>query len=311
MPKTIIFMGSHEVSIPLLEALKDIKDTVISGVISQPDKPVGRGCKMTPTKISDWASRNNIPLLKPVKPDVDTSTWMLQQGCDLVLVMAYGHILRKNILELAPCGIYNFHASILPKYRGASPIESAILNGETETGVTLMEIVQEMDAGDIVDVEKITIDIEENAIDIYKKLSEACVPLIIRNIHNLINGTVVKAKQDSSLATFTKKFTKDDMKLNFQNNSATALFNQTRAFAARCNCYFEHNGEILKVGKCATSDIKHNITAGEISRITNESVDISTICGTFRILELQKSGGKMSPIKEFLNGYKMKIGEMV
>lgn len=311
MLRKIIFMGSHEVSIPLLAAIQGIKDIEISGVVSQPDKPVGRGGKMTPTKISDWALENNIPLLKPVKPDADTSTWMLQQGCDLILVMAYGHILRKNILELAPCGIYNFHASILPKYRGASPIESAILNGETETGVTLMEIVPEMDAGDIVDTEKITIDREENSIDIYKKLSKACVPLITRNILNLLNGTVVKEKQDGSLATFTKKLTKDDMRLNFQNSSATSLFNQTRAFAARGNCYFEHNNESLKVGKCDISNETHNTTAGAIAKITNESIDVATNAGIFKILEIQKSGGKMLPVKQFLNGYKLKAGEIV
>lgn len=311
MLRKIIFMGSHEVSIPLLEALKGIKDIKISGIVSQPAKPVGRGGKMTPTKISDWACGNNIPLLTPIKPDADASTWILQQGCDIILVMAYGHILRKNILELAPRGIYNFHASILPKYRGASPIESAILNGEAETGVTLMEIVPEMDAGDIVDIEKVEITKEENSIDIYKKLSEACVPLVTRNINNLLNGTVTKSKQDSTLATFTKKLTKDDMKLNFQNNSAISLFNQTRAFAARGNCYFEHNSDVLKVGKCEISDETHNTKSGQIVKITNESIDVATNKGTFKILEIQKSGGKMLLVKEFLNGYQLKFGEIL
>lgn len=303
-------MGSHEIAIPLLDAIRNMNNIEISGIVSQPDKPSGRGQKLMPTKISEWANNNKINLLKPQKPDINTSEWIKELGCDLILVMAYGHILRQNILELAPCGIYNFHASILPKYRGASPIESAILNGETETGVTLMQIVPEMDAGDIVDIEKITIEPNDTSIEVYKKLANACPKLIERNLQKLLNGGSIHTAQNITQATFTKKFTKDDMQINFENMSAEEIFNRTRALAIRGNCSFVHNNNILKIGKCEPIKKSENQSNKQLI-IDKNHIDILTKDGSIRIFELQKIGGKMLKINDFINGYTISENDII
>ncbi|MDR2737830.1 MAG: methionyl-tRNA formyltransferase, partial [Puniceicoccales bacterium] len=157
MKKNTIFFGSDAIALPLLEFLIGGDYVELVGIVSQPDKPVGRGQNVVRTAISTFAERNGIPLLNPLVPDENTVSWMKSLGCDIVFVMAYGHILRANILGAPRLGIYNFHASILPKYRGASPIETAIACGETETGVSLMQIVEKMDAGDVADTEAVEI----------------------------------------------------------------------------------------------------------------------------------------------------------
>src|SRR5690625_502022 len=157
--RKLVFMGSDPIALPSLEFLAEQSDQLeIAAVFTQPDRRTGRGRKLQANAIKLWAEANKIEVFQPEKPGESEVEWMRENEIDLILVMAYGHILRQNLIESVPLKIYNLHASLLPKYRGASPIEAAIAEGESETGVTLMEVVRKLDAGPIVDAEKFPID---------------------------------------------------------------------------------------------------------------------------------------------------------
>ena len=166
MPSKIFnlaFLGSDEIALPVLNYLQTGCSSVsISAVLTQPDRRSGRGRKLAPNAIKAWANTNSIPCHSPEKPGADDCDWLKEQKIDILLVMAYGHILKKSFLEVAPSGCYNLHASLLPKYRGASPIETAIAQGEKQTGVTLMKVVPRMDAGPIIDSEGVEISEKDN-----------------------------------------------------------------------------------------------------------------------------------------------------
>jgi methionyl-tRNA formyltransferase len=250
-----------------------------------------------------------VPLLCPEKPDEGFTRQLESCGCDLILVMAYGHILREHILSLPPLGIYNFHASTLPKYRGASPVETAIACGESVTGVSLMEIVREMDAGDVLGIEKVPIAGKDFASDLYGKLSVACVALIERSIGNIVRGTAKGTKQNAAEATFTRKITKLDGCLDF-NLSATEIYNRVRGFHEHVGSYVFHSETTLNIGKIDVENgASKNENFGKIVRMDREKIIVSAKIGTLAIFELQRPGGKMLKINDFLNGYKLVVGD--
>lgn len=305
----VMFFGSHRVAIPLLECLKVHSQIELACIASQPDRASGRGGQLRPTVISEWAILNNIPLLRPEKPDEKFVEHLRNFGCDLILVMAYGHILRECVLNLPHLGIYNFHASILPKYRGASPVETAIACGESITGISLMEMVREMDAGDVLDVEKVQIAERDFASDVYDKLAHACVAVIGRNIENMVRGTANRVKQNAAEATFTRKITKPDGRLDF-SLTATEIYNRVRGFHEHVGSYVLHNGTALNIGKIDVEEAEaKNKVFGEIVCVDKEKIVVSAQRGAIAIFELQRPGGKMLKINDFSNGYGLAIGD--
>ncbi|MDR2720674.1 MAG: methionyl-tRNA formyltransferase [Puniceicoccales bacterium] len=309
MKPRVIFFGSHWVAISMLEYLKTKGQVELTCIVSQPDRASGRGGHLKPTAISEWATCNSIPLLCPEKLSEEFSHRLCDFGCDLILVMAYGHILREYIINLPPLGIYNFHASLLPWYRGSSPVETAIACGENITGVSLMEIVREMDAGDVLDVEKVQIAETDFSSDVYRKLSQVCVTIIERNIVDIVHGTAKRTKQDSCKATFTRKVAKLDGYLDF-NLSPSEIYNRVRGFHEHVGSHVLHSGVPLSVGKILPGG---NGIAGEkcgkIVNIDREKITVSAQTGTIFIFELQRPGGKMLKIRDFLNGYRVNIGD--
>ena len=214
----IAFFGSDEISLPFLNFLNDQCPFVhVSAVLTQPDRRSGRGRKMASNAIKTWAENHSISCRSPEKPSDLEVDWLREQNIDLILVMAYGHILKKSFLTLAPAGCFNFHASILPKYRGASPIETAIAQGEKQTGVTLMKVITRMDAGPIIDSEGVKISEKDNGKNLRNKISKACLPLVERNIISIAKGLSDQDMQDESLATYCRKLNKEDGNLNFSS----------------------------------------------------------------------------------------------
>jgi methionyl-tRNA formyltransferase len=250
-----------------------------------------------------------VPLLCPEKPDEGFTRQLESYGCDLILVMAYGHILREYVLSLPPLGIYNIHASILPKYRGASPVETAIACGESVTGVSLMEIVREMDAGNVLGIEKVPIGGKDFASDLYGKLSIACIALIKRSIGDIVRGTAKGTKQNAAEVTFTRKITKLDGCLDL-NLSATEIYNRVRGFHEHVGSYVSHSGTTLNIGKVDMENgVSKNENFGKIVRMDRDKIIVSAKTGTLAIFELQRPGGKMLKINDFLNGYKLAVGD--
>jgi len=306
MPSKIFnlaFLGSDEIALPVLNYLQTGCSSVsISAVLTQPDRRSGRGRKLAPNAIKAWANTNSIPCHSPEKPGADDCDWLKEQKIDILLVMAYGHILKKSFLEVASSGCYNLHASLLPKYRGASPIETAIAQGEKQTGVTLMKVVPRMDAGPIIDSEGVEISEKDNGQNLRNKISKACLPLVERNITSLAKGLSDQKMQDESLATYCRKLNKEDGNLNF-SSSANQLVDRIRAFSSWPGCGFFIDGKKIRIGSALSFKNEYVLQPGEIKVDSNRSIFIGTGDGILVPKLLQRPGGKMLETEDFLRGF--------
>ena len=301
--RKIAFFGSDEIALPCLNALRDSSESwEICGVLTQPDRRSGRGRKLRSNPIKKWSLEQGIPVQDPDIPGKEQVDWLKDLGAELTLVMAYGHILKDELLEAAPSGCFNLHASLLPKYRGASPIETALAAGEKETGVNLMRVVPRMDAGHIVDSETVSISMSDTGSDLRKKLGHACIPLIQRTMPNLLTGEFSENEQDEADATYCRKLTKADGQIDF-TLSAEEINCRARAFANWPGTWFNHNENILKVGKLSIHDGDLSLKPGQRESGIKDALVIGTGTNAIDVLELQKPGGNMVPVSDFLRGY--------
>lgn len=301
----LIFMGSDPMALPLLEAIRLGSVAKCVGVITQPDKPHGRGQKLLPGPIKEWAIAHGVPVLQPEKtPAEEAIQWIQEKSAPLALVFAYGKILKQPLLDAFPLGIWNFHTSLLPKYRGACPIEAAILQGDDETGMTLMQIVLAMDAGDIVGVDRIPLSEEMDNSALRSCMAQSAVNLWNRYQEALISGNVILTPQDEKLATYVRKLEKDDGWLDF-TKPALCLRRQIQALSDWPGCFFEYEGMRLKVGQA-------EILEGQAfpgARISGTPLQwiVGTGDGLLSFTHLQKPGGKMLPIEDFLRGFPVRV----
>ncbi len=270
------------------------------GIISQPDRRSGRGQHLLSNPISAWALENAIPLDRPDKPSDETVAWIQNRQCDIILVMAYGHILRKNVRGAAPLGIYNLHASLLPRFRGAAPIEAALASGVTETGISLMEVVQGMDAGDVFATQPIAISPEDNAESLTQKLSLTARDIVRDQFLSLCHGMLPRRTQDPKKITYCRKLEKEDRFLDF-TQPAKVLLNRIRALSPLPGCIIEVGNECYKIE--STHIISQTVHSPGTIFLDKENLCVA--CG-FRealVIDLiQKPGGKKMPPKLFLQG---------
>ena len=307
----VAFFGSDEIALPFLEYLhKKCEFIQISAVLTQPDRKSGRGRKISENEIKRWALTESIPCRSPDKPTKEDCDWLRNEKIDLILVMAYGHILKNMFLEVAHAGCYNLHASLLPKYRGASPIETAIAQGEDVTGVTLMRIMPKMDSGPIVDSEASLITIEDTGKSLRNKIAQSCIPLIKRNIQKLVSGIANEVIQVEADSTYCRKLNKEDGNLNF-SASAKLLANHIRAFQAWPGCGFYLHGQKIRIGSAEAKSENYSLKIGEAIRDENGSFMIGTGDGTLCILEMQKPGGKMLKVSDFFHGFNFPFGQIL
>lgn len=303
----LVFFGSDPIALPLLNWLRESPPAGVKlvGVVSQPDRRKGRGKKLAPNDISAWALERGVDLQRPEKPGPEIEDYLREHEVDLALVMAYGHILRKSLLATPPLGFVNFHASLLPAYRGASPIETAVASGETETGVSLMRVIPKMDAGAVHDVERVEVEPTDTGGSMREKLAEACVPLLERALPKLLDGSAEFTEQDPGVVSYCRKLEKADGALDFSASAET--------LAARINglfpwpgCYAEYEGVRIKM-KDACAETGHG-AAGEILAAHVDGVIIACGEGALRVHELQRPGGKMLKAGDFLCGCDLKPG---
>ncbi|WP_309383443.1 methionyl-tRNA formyltransferase [Cerasicoccus frondis] len=303
----VVFFGSDPISIPLLNWLRETPPPGVKlvGVVSQPDRRKGRGKQLSPNDISAWALEHDIELLRPEKPGLELEDWLRERDIALALVMAYGHILKKSLLAVPPRGFVNFHASLLPAYRGASPIETAVANGETETGVSLMRIVPKMDAGAVCDVERVQVEPSDTGADMRGKLADACPALLERNLEALLTGEAAFAEQDPEAVTYCRKLEKADGALDF-NAPAKALAARVNGLFPWPGCYFDHHGERIKV--CGGYAESGHGSVGEILSASVDGLVIACGEGALRLQQLQRPGAKMLTAGDFLRGYPLESG---
>jgi methionyl-tRNA formyltransferase len=314
----LVFLGSDPIALPLLDWLAGEGSAVaqVVAVFTQPDRPVGRGQKITANGIKTWALARGLPVYQPEKITDDVRAQLAGLNGDVSLVMAYGHILKQDFIDTPRLGTLNLHASLLPKYRGASPIQTSIANGESETGVSLMRIVRQLDAGPVADVERVTIDARDTALEIEGKLASACVPLLARALPRLATGELVFVEQAHAAATFCRRLVKDDGRLDFAVPAAD--------LAARINglfpwpaCSVEVDGHPVKIGLAdapATLTVCNSISdkpAGTVLGNDDGGMLVATGRGVLRCLRLQKPGGRMLPAPEFLRGSPVAAGTLL
>lgn len=302
----VIFMGTPEFSLCSLRTL-DGRGFEIAGVVTQPDKPQGRGNLMIPSPVKQYAMERGFRIFQPRRAEEVVEELRALEP-DFVVVIAFGQILRRPILELPRKAIINVHASILPKYRGASPINRAVINGETETGVTTMLLDEGMDTGDMLLVEKVRIAPRDTAGDLHDRLAEAGAKLIVRTLEEF--ERIVPLKQDHSQATYAPKLTKDSGRIDW-TQPAEKIRNLVRGCNPWPSAFTYHNGIMLKVwdAEISGSIAVSSSAPGEITGMDGGRINVATGDGALSILEVQREGKKRQPAETFLRGYTLQKGE--
>ncbi len=296
----VIFMGTPDYAQKILQKLIESDDINVVAVYTQPDKPVGRKKVMTPPPVKVVANEHNLSVYQPTRlRDTETINELKKIPCDYIVVAAYGQILPKEILEYAPC--INLHASILPQYRGASPIQQTLLNGDTKTGVTAMLMDEGLDTGDILKIQTITVSGDEMVEELFNRLRDVAVDLTIDVLKNF--SALTPIKQDESKATHCKKITKADGEVNF--NDAQELYNKYRAFTPWPGIYLSSGLKLKKIS-LENQEIKYP-QAGKIILIDKESIVVSCNLGAVRIYRVQPNSKKEMDILSYINGKRVGI----
>lgn len=291
-------MGSPDFALPSLRALASHYDVV--GVITQPDKPSGRGRELKSPPVKILAQELNIPIIQPEK--LRDTTQLEIWKPDLIVVAAFGQILKKNILDFPKYGCLNVHASLLPRWRGAAPINAAILAGDEETGVTIMKMDVGLDTGDMLTKKSTRLKSDDTAGSVFQTLSSLGAELLLETIPDYINGKIIPQPQNNELATYAPMLKKEDGKLNF-NQSVVELERRIRAMNPWPSAWFEWDGNLLKVMKAYTISQKKDVENG--SRLTvNERPAVCCSDGILVLEEVQPAGKKIMSGKSFLLGAK-------
>jgi methionyl-tRNA formyltransferase len=308
----VVFMGSDPIALPLLRHLVGLGHPSIElcAIYTQPDRKSGRGMKLRPNEIKTWALENSIPVRQPHKCRAEEADWLKESGVELLLVMAYGQLLPSSILDVPPLGILNFHASILPRLRGASPIHTSVALGLPETGVSLMRITPKMDAGPVADVERVAILPTDTSGDVHAKLAEACVPLIDRCLDAIVAGTLVFHEQDLSKVTYCRIIEKSDADLDF-TQPATVLANRVRAFTPWPGSRFPYHGKEIHILEAGVSPDAHQEKPGTLILSPDGTLRIACGSGSLIVKRLQRPGGKPLATEAFLRGFQIEAGEVL
>lgn len=307
----IVFMGTPDFAVPCLEKLIN-SDNEVVGVFSQPDKPVGRKQILTPPPVKQCAEKYNIPIFQPDKLKQSNAVEIIKNlGADLIVVVAYGKLLSKEILECTKYGCINVHASLLPEYRGAAPIQWAVIDGKEKTGVSIMKMNEGLDTGDVILCDETQIDINETAPQLFERLSYIGSKLLPKAIDMIDSGSVKLTKQNDALATYAPKITKVISSVDW-NLSAFMIHNKVRGLQGSCTAYTTLFGKQLKIHKTVLLDKKcDGIKPGTIVD-NNKTIIVSCGDGSLlEILELQPQGKKRMDVKSFLLGNKIELNTVL
>ena len=299
-------MGTPDFAVPSLKKLID-EGYDVKLVVTQPDRPAGRGKKLTSPPVKVVAEKSGIPVYQPerIKENKELKRELLNIEPDLIVVAAYGKILPEWLLNLPKYGTINVHASLLPKYRGASPIQWALLNGEEETGVTIMKVIPKLDAGDIISQRRVKIEKEDNAQTLHDKLAKAGAELLVETIPRYISGEIKPVPQNEEEATYCPQIKKEMGKIDW-SRSSEEIFNQVRAFTPWPSAFTKFRGKLVKITKA--QPVEGTGKPGEVIRADRELI-VATGSGALKIERLKPEGRKEISGEEFIRGYRVKVGD--
>ncbi|MDE7082826.1 MAG: methionyl-tRNA formyltransferase [Clostridia bacterium] len=302
----IVFAGSPEFAVPALKNLLQSGKEVVA-VITQPDKPVGRKQILTPTPVKAFALSQGVPVydFKKIRENCDT---LRALNADVMITCAYGQILTQEVLNCFKGGVWNIHASLLPKFRGASPIQSAILGGELYTGVTIMKTELALDTGDILLVKRCEVG-DLTCGELTEKLSELGAEAALEAVGLLENGSTQLLMQDDAKATYCTKVKKEDGKLDF-TRSPQHICRLIKAFSPAPAAFCNFNGTILNIYNARLCELAGG-KAGEVLSADKRGIAVQCGEGSILITELQPAGGKRMKAADFVNGRKIKVGDVL
>lgn len=304
----IIFMGTPDFSVGTLEALVEAGHDVCLAV-TQPDKPKGRGKEMQPTPVKAAAQRHGIPVYQPKRiRDPECVEELKKYNADVMVVIAFGQILPKTILELTPYGCINVHASLLPKYRGAAPIQWAIIEGEKVTGVTTMQMDEGLDTGDMIMKTEVPVDEDETGETLHDKLAAAGAALCVRTLEAVENGTAVFEKQGESPTAYARMLDKKLGDIDW-SQPAVRIERLVRGLNSWPSAYTHWNGKVVKIWRAkAEGEGPGEKEPGTVISVGKNDFAVQTCSGILRVYELQIPGKKRMETGAFLRGYALEEG---
>lgn len=307
----IIYMGTPDFAVAPLEAILKAGHEV-TAVVTQPDRQKGRGREVQYSPVKECALSHGIPVLQPLKiKEKDAVEELRKYPADIFVVAAFGQLLSEEILNMPRLGCINIHASLLPAYRGAAPIQRCVINGEEKTGVTIMQMAKGMDTGDILLQKEVVLDEKETGGSLFDRLMETGAELIVEVLPKIEAGELTPVVQKEELATYAGKITKDMGNIDFAK-SAVTIERLIRGLNPWPSAFTHYKGKILKiweadvVSECANAE---NPVPGTVIAMDKESFTLATGEGALRIRSLQPEGKKRMSCAEFMRGYEVKVGE--
>ena len=313
----IVFMGTPDFAAASLKKLIDKKYDII-GVVTQPDKQVGRGKKIVFSPVKQVAIENNLPVYQPIKAKEESFVNEIKElNPDVIVVVAYGQILSKEFLEIPKQGCINVHVSLLPKYRGAAPIEWTIINGETESGVTTMYMAKGLDTGDMIEKTVVPIADTDTGVTLHDKLADAGAELILSTLSKLEDHTAIRTPQDDSLSCYASMLKKEMGELDFTKDAAS-LERLIRGLQPWPVAYTKMNQKTVRIYEASVCEQPEEaledgtqIVPGMIVRVTKKNFTVACGNGALMIRKLQPEGKKPMDCAAFLAGNKLKTGQMI
>ena len=308
----IVFMGTPELAAVSLRALISSKGFEIAGVVTQPDQPKGRGLKLQASPVKEAAQSENLPVLQPERAREENFIKRLAAlQPELIAVAAYGQILPKAILELPRFGCLNVHTSLLPKYRGAAPIQHAILNGDAETGVTIMKMDVGLDTGDMLTQEQTQITASDNSQTLHDRLAELGASLLVRTIPDFVSGKIQPRPQPPEGVSYAAKIKKQDGQIDWVQ-PARVIWNRVRAMVPWPGAFTHLPGpqpQLLKIWEAEM--IERSGEAGNVLQADKSGIVVGCGSGALKILALQREGGRRMNAADFLAGNPLRPGQQL
>ncbi|EMT6578231.1 MULTISPECIES: methionyl-tRNA formyltransferase [Providencia] len=299
-PLKIIFAGTPDFAAKHLAALLGTRHQIV-GVLTRHDKPAGRGKKLTPSPVKVLAEENQLPVFQPISlRDSENQQWIKNQNADLMIVVAYGLILPQAVLDIPRLGCLNVHGSLLPRWRGAAPIQRSIWAGDTETGVTIMQMDAGLDTGDMLYKAICPISTSDTSASLYDKLAITGPEALIHTVEMLSAGQCVAEKQDDSLANYAEKLSKEEARINWQDD-AVHIERCIRAFNPWPMSYFMVEDQLIKVWQAEVFADEHDKQPGTIISADKKGICIATGNGILNITQLQPPGKKAMSAQDILN----------
>jgi methionyl-tRNA formyltransferase len=306
----ILFMGTPDFALPSLQILHE-QNYPIVGVVTQPDRPRGRGLKAVAPPVKILAQKFGLPVFQPEKVRNPSSLEMFYQlKPDMVVVVAFGQILPKEIIDYPPMRCLNIHPSLLPKYRGAAPINWPIIRGEAKTGVTIMLMDEGMDSGDILTQQETEIGSTETFGNLHDRLAQLGATMLIKTIEQVVAGTAQKQPQDASGVTFAPRLKKETGKISWQNNGSD-IVNLIRGFSPSPAAYTHLEGQILKIFAAEGNKNKVSEIPGTIGAVSAAGLPVAASDGYVLLKDVQLAGKKRLLVQDFLRGYRLQPGTVL